>query len=335
MKVLIYVGYQKQPFNSSTISTLGLGGTEHACTNLAKQLAKLGHSVQVGGQVTNEIKSGVIWNEDVRNQYFDVVIAASYIHYMLELEERKITYDRSFFWMHNEEFFPWWKGKMIDHPENQLKRKELTSVICLTEWHKNDFIQRYNYDGRIYVVGNGIDTSTFPKSLKSKNNFIYSSAHERGLERVLEMWPKIISFWPEAILKVFSPSYAQQYHGKIKGVEFYGSVDQETLHKHMTESQFWLYPTLYKETYCITALEMQMAGVIPICSDLAALKETVGSRGFLVSHETDSLVPYINIVANLKHSPDLLKTYSEKAHTWAKCQTWRMRALEWHKLITS
>jgi hypothetical protein len=51
MRVLIYVGYQSQPFNGSTISSLGLGGTEQACTYLANELAKLGHDVQVSGQV--------------------------------------------------------------------------------------------------------------------------------------------------------------------------------------------------------------------------------------------------------------------------------------------
>jgi glycosyltransferase involved in cell wall biosynthesis len=334
MRILIYVGYQKQPFNSSTISEMGLGGTEHACTNLAKELAKLGHSVQVGGHVLNEIKDGIIWNDNLRNQHFDIVIAASYIHYMLELEDRGVTYDKSFFWMHNEQFFPWWKGQQIENVDQQLDRKELSAVICLTEWHKQDFIKRYNFKGTVHIIGNGIDPRTFIKREKNKNTFIYSSAHERGLERVLEMWPKIKSFWPTAELRVFSPSYSDQIYGKVNGVKFFGSVDQLTLHKHMAESQYWLYPTQYKETYCITALEMQMAGVIPICSDLAALKETVDSRGFTVNHETTSLQPYINIVANLKNSQDLVKTYSDKAHNWAKCQTWRMRALEWHKLIS-
>jgi hypothetical protein len=57
-------------------------------------------------------------------------------------------------------------------------------------------------------------------------------------------------------------------------------------------------------------------------------------RYFVVSHETKDPTPYINIVSNLMHSKELVKTYSNKGRTWAKCQTWRMRALEWNKLIT-
>jgi len=335
MKILIYVGYQSKPYNGSTVSELGLGGTEQACANLAKQLAKLGHDVQVSGQVLDEVHEGVEWNASISDQHFDVVIASSYIHYLLELEERRITFTRSYFWVHNEDYFVWWKGEAIENHQDLLNRDKLTGIICLTEWHKQDFQTRFKVTKPIHVIGNGIDPSTFTKRTKDKNSFIYSSAHERGLSRVLEMWPKIRSFWPNAKLKVFSPSYASEKRIKMEGVYYYGSVDQLTLHRHMAESQFWLYPTEYKETYCITALEMQMSGVIPICSDLAALKETVGSRGFTVNHETNHLQAYINIVANLRHMPEMVSNYSERARNWAKCQTWRMRAAEWNNLIMS
>jgi glycosyltransferase involved in cell wall biosynthesis len=339
MRVLIYVGYQSRPFNGSTISALGLGGTEQACTYLANELAKLGHHVQVSGQVIKETYKNVVWNDEISNTHFDVVIAASYIHYIPELAERNITYDKSYFWVHNEDFFPWWKGEAL--PENGtlfLADARLTGIICLTEWHAKQFKETYNIIKPIHIIGNGIDPSTFTSAKKNYNHFIYSSAAERGLINLLNCWPVIRKFWPNAILKVFSPAYASskdivRRYGKA-GVQFHGTVDQITLHKHMEESQFWLHPTDYKETYCITALEMQMCGVVPITSNLAALNETVGERGFLVSHETNGLVPYINIVSNLMHSKELVKTYSDKGRAWAKCQTWRMRALEWNKLIT-
>lgn len=338
MRILIYVGYQSQPFNGSTISSLGLGGTEQACAYLAKELVKLGHFVQVSGQVINETHDGVEWISDISNSYFDIVIAASYIHYISELAERNITYNKSFFWVHNEDFFPWWKGESL--PENGipfLSDSRLTGIVCLTEWHANQFKETYSVTKPIHIIGNGIDASTFPKAKKNYNQFIYSSAPDRGLITLLRCWPIIRKFWPNAVLKVFSPGYMSakdiiRRYGKA-GVQFYGTVDQSTLHKYMEESQFWLHPTEYKETYCITALEMQMCGVVPITSDLAALNETVGDRGFLVSHETKNLIPYINIVSNLMHSKELVKRYSDKGRSWAKCQTWRMRALEWNKLI--
>lgn len=333
MRILIYVGYQSKPFNGSTISQLGLGGTEHACANLAKQLAKLGHTVQVGGQVLTEDYEGVKWDDNITDARFDVVIAASYIHYILELEERRITYDRSFFWVHNEDYFIWWKGKKIENHESLLNHEKLTGIVCLTEWHRQDFQRRFSVEKPIYIIGNGIDPTTFVERQRDYNSFIYSSAHERGLDRILEMWPKIKSFWPAAKLKVFSPSYSIERRVEMDGVKYYGSVDQLTLHKHMAESQFWLYPTEYKETYCITALEMQMAGVVPICSNLAALHETVADRGFVVKQETNDLQSYINIVAHLKNMRDMVSNYSERARNWAKCQTWRMRATEWNNLI--
>jgi glycosyltransferase involved in cell wall biosynthesis len=44
----------------------------------------------------------------------------------------------------------------------------------------------------------------------------------------------------------------------------------------------WLYPTWFSETSCITAMEAQAAGLIVVTSPIAALKETVGPRGYIV-----------------------------------------------------
>jgi glycosyltransferase involved in cell wall biosynthesis len=50
----------------------------------------------------------------------------------------------------------------------------------------------------------------------------------------------------------------------------------------MYGSTFWGYPTQFMETFCITAIENQAAGVIPVTSKLAALQETVAVKDLLV-----------------------------------------------------
>jgi hypothetical protein len=47
-------------------------------------------------------------------------------------------------------------------------------------------------------------------------------------------------------------------------------------------SAVWFYPCTFAETFCLTALEAQAAGTAVVCSDLAALQNTVGERGNLV-----------------------------------------------------
>lgn len=61
---------------------------------------------------------------------------------------------------------------------------------------------------------------------------------------------------------------------KQDGVMDHGRVDQQTLAEEELKSSFWLYPTYFPEIDCITAKEMQAAGVIPITTGYAALEES-------------------------------------------------------------
>jgi glycosyltransferase involved in cell wall biosynthesis len=58
------------------------------------------------------------------------------------------------------------------------------------------------------------------------------------------------------------------------GIVNHGRVSQTELAKDLLASSLWLYPTEFPEIHCITALEMQAAGVYPITTGYAALAET-------------------------------------------------------------
>src|ERR1041385_956964 len=65
--------------------------------------------------------------------------------------------------------------------------------------------------------------------------------------------------------------------GEDGGVYMHGRVNQAELAKWQAGQHIWLYPTAFMETFCITAIEAQAAGILPLTSNLAALKETVAS----------------------------------------------------------
>ena len=332
MKILVYLGYQSQDLDPDLINS-GMGGTEVAALNLSEGLAKYGYETYLGGQVKPGSRNGVTWLNiaQCKQHYFDFVISASYLHYLKEFD----NFNKSFFWFHNTDFHPWWRGEAtID--ASWLDHEKLTEVIALTNWHANNLKETYNINKPITVIGNGINRDTFPKwdVKKEPCSFIYSSARERGLYRLLELWPELKQTMPRATLRVFGPSYDGD-NGQLPeldGVHYMGSVDQETLHKWQCKSEYWLHPTAYEETYCITALEMQYAGCIPITTNLAALTEVVSDRGFLMDlDETNS--DFISIVKTIHGSPELKAKLRRRAHEWAKQRSWKSRIEEWVNLL--
>ena len=342
MKILIYVGYQAVDFNPDTLKTIGLGGTEIACLNIANELIKFGHEVVVSGGVIPGHFNRVEWiptkqcHEKYFNQ-FDVIISASYIHFALEFEGYHKA--KTIFWAHNTDFHSWWRGNEIEDAVELLNSDKIDQVVCLTEWHKNQWQAKYGTSG-IEVIGNGITPSSFiGRPEKIKNRFIFSSAPERGLIDLLENWSKILQIKPDATLEVFCPAYAIDdidNSSKVKelleqtGIILRGSVSQQDLHTAMLKAEYWPYLTSYEETYCITALEMQYAKVLPIVTTVAALNETVDSGIKLIQDETnwDVAVQILNTLGT-----ELKAKTIDSAYQWSKMQTWSERSYDWNNLL--
>lgn len=120
----------------------------------------------------------------------------------------------------------------------------------------------------------------------------YYSSYDRGLECLLDMWPKIKERVPEATLDIYYGwNQFDKFHAKDPqkmkwkwqmirkmnqdGVKEHGRVNHTDLAKAMKEIQVWAYPTEFTEIHCITALKAQEAGCIPVTTNVGALKETV------------------------------------------------------------
>lgn len=335
MRILIYVGYQSVPFNPDTIKESGIGGTELACIKLSRELKRFGWDVTVSGRPVEEgAFDGVSWvSLDNLEGDFDVIVSASYIHFLLEFKESKA---KKILWVHNTEYFPWWKGKEI--PESESLLHEVDATVCLTEWHRAKWTKKYGVSN-IHVIGNGIDRSSFHgRPTKVKNQFIWSSAPSRGLGDLLDNWHKVLKFKPDATLCIYYPKYASGDIAHLQdkldqpGVKVLGSVSQEELHTAMLKSEYWCYLTGYEETYCITALEMQYAKVLPIATNVAALDETIRS-GIILNYDEDRFDTAFNVLSNAPYH--LQEKSREDCWWWAKNQTWSSRSYDWKKLIES
>lgn len=340
MNVLIYTGYQKEAYNSNTLNHKGLGGTEQCCIFLSKYFKKFGWNVIVGGMVIEDTINGIQWltNETIHKTMFnkfDVIIGVSYIHFLKEFERYNC---KKIFWVHNTDYFQWWKGKEIPNHKELLNSPDLNKIVCLTNWHKKQWASKYNLNlNKIEVIGNGIEVEKFNKKIKKKlGKIIWSSAPERGLHELLDNWENIKKVMRHAELHVFTPSYSIEDFNKIKldlkDVYFRGNVSPSKLHEEMLSSEYWIYLTDYEETYCITAIEMQLAGVFPITTNVAALDETV-FNGLVVENTSNK---WNDVLSNIKNINKSLKNKIIKDNIkLSKETTWLMRSLIWKRLINN
>lgn len=181
-----------------------------------------------------------------------------------------------------------------------------------------------------------------------QHKLIYASSPDRGLDILLTMWPDIKAKFPDAELhvaygwKVFdmvAANNAERMAWKKdvmeamnqSGITDHGRIGKEELRVLRQSCGIWAYPTYFTEINCITALEMQRDGVVPVTMTLAALKETVGSGiqidGDIYDKETKEA--YLEAILSLMGDDKRWEEESAKGRAFAKDYDWSKIAKDW------
>lgn len=337
--VVIYLSY-------SPLTNGPIYGSELAAVKLAECMVKKGVRVYVlNFDQQKRINNGVIYMNCCDFQQtkpnVDVLIISRYINYYIEFDYKP---KKTFLWMHDVNLCPYYDGKCLKDMGYYLllhTLEKMEKVIALTEWHVDCIIREYNFIPRdkIQIIGNGITTSLFqnlPETIP--NRFIYVSAFNRGLDKLVDYFHEIVKEFPDAELHVFRDY--KGYEALVESwkqypyIHCYGRVDNTKIIEEFGKADIWFYPTAWEETYCISALEAQMTNTLCICTDLAALKNVVSNRGFLFGKEVrDNKTKCVEYVLNIMRNRKLIEFTKNKAREWAINQDWMNRCEEWLKLM--
>lgn len=186
------------------------------------------------------------------------------------------------------------------------------------------------------------------RKLARQHKLFYGSSYDRGLDILLFIWPDIKKAYPDAELHV---CYGWELFNKIagnnpermqwkksvesmmsqEGVIHHGRVGQRELAKIRESCGIWAYPTYFTEINCITALEAQADGLVPVTMTLAALSETVGAgvkiEGDIRNYEVQE--QYLKALLEIMEDAEKWQGESEKAKEFAKNYTWDKIANLW------
>ena len=316
-------------------------GSELALIKLARQLKKKGHTIYILSFHKEELEE-FTWlaPEEYERGTYDVIIVSRYINFYLYFSLRA---PKVYLWIHDVGLQSGFNGNMLPRSGRYL----LENVVCdgiVTQcgWHSDVFSQFYpESKDKIHIIGNGIDTETFRDTVvtKVKHRFIYTSSPLRGLTYLLSIFPLIKEKWPESQLYIFrgreefTPGQLQTIE-ELKDYVFYkGCLDNKSLIQEFLLADVWLYPTSYPETFCISALEAQAAGCLCVCTNLAALGEIVGDRGYLLKQPQGSPEYCREILEGLDYVFEHRAEYSARSRQWGLDQDWSARAEKWHMML--
>lgn len=324
----------------------GLGGTESSLVLLSKALAKLGHNVEVYNccfkdGIYDDVSWKSLWTLDP-NKKFDLVIS---LRLLETFKEYKFGSAIKAVWIHDEAL----QGASKLDKNDTVNIWISVSNIQKKFIEKNESIKPENW----FVTRNAFDediyTDSLRKTKKIKNQAIYCSAPDRGLDYLLDMWPEIKERVPDAKLvitgsfslwgvseeennRIFKEIYDKV--SKLKDVTVFKRLPKRELAKLQAESEVMLYPTDFNEMFCISALECYAVGTPIISSKKAAIVERVkdGENGFLISLPYKSSAyrkEFIDKACYFLKNQNIKDTFSKNALDSSSNMNFEQLAKEW------
>lgn len=187
------------------------------------------------------------------------------------------------------------------------------------------------------------------------HKLFWGSSYDRGLDVLLQVWGDVKEKYPDATLDVcygwdlFDIAAAgnperQQWKTivvellKQDGITEHGRIGKNELAEIRKQCGIWAYPTNFEEINCITALECQNDGLVPITMAKAALVETA-KNGILIPevigvakggiNNPTILKEYLKQLLELMGDKEKWEKMSHKCEKFARKYSWTTIAAEW------
>lgn len=358
-----------EPWHPNVINEGGIGGAETCVIELSKRFADDGYRVVVFGTPGDHRgvdENGIEWynsSEWSPTEKFTHFVSSR----TPEIFDAEIKADTTTLWMHDvntsDNFQGPWGPRIVEGKPDH--------VFGLSRWHCNHLARLYNVNReQLALVPNGIDLSRFDRSAsgfpveehpRQQRKFIWSSSPDRGLDVLVNMWPQIREEWPDAELHVFYGWHSinkileiQPDHPLINfkigieealdeigreagGIYWHDRVGQDRLAQEMMTADMWLYPTYFMETFCITALEAQAAGAIPLVNAIGGMPELIANPVLKVHGWPNNVSfqkQYIERLKTIINLPnDLKASMRNTGRAHASTYTWDNAYKNWQQIL--
>lgn len=311
----------------------GCGGSEEAVIQLSKRLVKLGWEVTVYNNCIREGKfDGVDWVRFERfnpRDLFNVLISWRNNTF----RDQKVA-NKKFIDLHDV-------PDKAYYTEDDLKDVKL---LVKSQYHRSRLPDVS--DEKFVIIPNGIDTEQFKNPKKVKNNMVWTSSYDRGLEHLLKMWPDIRKEVPDVTLDVYygfnlydTTPLGRMPVGKAwkakmlkllaqEGVTDHGRVGTEEVAEAYKKADIFAYPTDFPEICCISLTKAMAAGCVPITTDYATMKER--NQGVIIEGDINRPEPFekfktelISLLKDDKRKEQIRAKLDVSAYDWDKtAQRW-------------
>ena len=239
---------------------------------------------------------------------------------------------------------------------NKERHKEYDWYVFNSHWNYEKF--RYFFDiptERSTVIKNGINN--FPKRKIYKKGepikLLHHNTPWRGLNVVLRAMQEIKN--PNITLDVYSSTqvYGDQFKQQnddafkplyeqakqLPNVNYIGYKPNEYILEHMNEYDMYVYPSVFEETFCVSAMEALAAGVHVITNNFGALYETCSEWPVYINYNKNyetmavATAAAIEVAASYLHEDYIQNHLEEQQKFYKRFYNWHKKGMEWESFL--
>ena len=231
------------------------------------------------------------------------------------------------------------------------------------DWHV--FNSHWNYEKFRYffqlpedkciVIKNGTDN--FPKRNQYKKGdpikIIHHCTPWRGLNVLLfamqMLKNKNITLDVYSSCEIYGDEFTRD-HGKdfiplieqakkLPNVNYIGYKPNEYIKEHMSDYHLFVYPCIFEETFCVSALEALASGLHVITTNFGALPETCAEWPVYVNYSKNhellasSTAAAIDVAADYLHEDYIQEYLQQQQDYYKKFYSWEKKAQQWTNFL--
>src|SRR5215469_134900 len=232
-----------------------------------------------------------------------------------------------------------------------LLQPYVDQIVVGSQWHARHMSLTSGIPSSKFIVAYlGVPLQYYqgPAVVRHRHRLVYTSQARRGLGPLLRLFPEVRAVIPDAELHIFGceyhkteslPQLQNAFQGAGQpGVCWRGSLSKSALARELRSAAVMVYPSSFKETFCLAIAEAQAAGLAVVTSDKAALAERVsdGVDGFLIpgkpGEHPDYEAAFVKAVLRLLREDDLrTRMGSEAAKKAHRLYNWDFIAVGWEE----
>ena len=256
-----------------------------------------------------------------------------------------------------------WQKNSYDQPNlapwfsDKSNHSKYDWYVFNSHWNFEKFTQKFGLPTeKCVVIKNGIDNIE-PRDLNYEKGKPIKIIHQctpwRGLSVLLGAMQLIrnplISLDVYSSCEVYGSDFAKQNDKEyedlynqarnLPNVNYIGYKSNEYIKEHLKDYHIFAYPSIWEETFCISALEAMAAGLYCVTTNYGALYETCAEFPMYVPYSTNYYNLARKFAYGIQGAAEALKTDTIKEHLKLQIEytnkyyNWTKQGASWTRIL--